>query len=94
GLVAAACVFVGGPAEAKAPPEATLLQWIDGRDDLSRSQRKRYRRTIRLRFGGAAMNEDTPDRPEIGVAKAILASALFMDVSPKKAADAAWEGWR
>ncbi len=94
GLVAAACVLVGGPAEAKAPPEATLLQWIDGREDLSRSQRKRYRRTIRLRFGGAAMNEDTPDRPEIGVAKAILASALFMDVSPKKAADAAWEGWR
>lgn len=83
-----------GVVRAKAPPEASLLDWIDGRDDLPRADRNRYKKVIRLRFGGAALNEHTADRPEIGVAKSILASALFMGVPAKKAADAAWEGWR
>lgn len=84
----------GGVARAAAPPNANLQDWIDGRDDLSRATRARWKKAIRLRFGGAAMNEDIPERPEIGVAKAILASAVFMDAPEKKAVDAAWEGWR
>jgi hypothetical protein len=84
----------GGAARAAAPPTATLLEWIEGRDDLPKKTRERWKKAIRLRFGGAAMNEDIPERPEIGVAKAILASAIFMDAPERKAVDAAWEGWR
>lgn len=94
GVLTLAFVLPTPSAEAAAPPEASLQDWIDGRDDLSRRTRAKWRRAIRLRFGGASMNEDTPDRPEIAVAKAILSSAVFMDVPTKKAVDAAWEGWR
>lgn len=72
----------------------TLLDYVKGRDDLTRKERKKWSRAVRLRFGGAALNEETEARPEIGVAKKILSAAIFMRVPPKKAADAAWEGWR
>ncbi len=95
GLLVATGLTLGPlSAVAKAPDTASLNEWIKGRTDLGRSKRVRWKKAIRLRFGGAAMNEDIPERPEIGVAKAILSSALFMDVSAKKAANAAWEGWR
>ena len=84
----------GGSAQAAAPPTANLVEWIDGRDDLPKRTRERWKKAIRLRFGGAALNEDIPERPEIGVAKAILASAVFMDAPERAAVDAAWEGWR
>lgn len=93
-LVVVGLLMAPEPAVAKAPATASLNEWIKARTDLDRGKRARWRKAIRLRFGGAAMNEDIPERPEIGVAKAILSSALFMNVPAKKAADAAWEGWR
>ncbi len=72
----------------------TLLDFVKGRSDLSRSERARWHKAVKLRFGGAALNDEAEDRPEIGVAKAILSAAIFMGVKPKKAVDAAWEGWR
>lgn len=92
----AATVVVAAPAGAQssAAEGATLLEWIQGRKDLPRRTRSQWARAIRLRFGGAALEPDTAERPEIGVAKSILSSALFMGVAPKEAAAAAWEGWR
>ncbi len=79
---------------AQAAGSGTLLDFVKGRDDLSKRERARWTRAVKLRFGGAALNDEAEDRPEIGVAKAILSAAIFMGVKPKKAVDAAWEGWR
>ncbi|MEQ8978583.1 MAG: hypothetical protein RL846_11685, partial [Deltaproteobacteria bacterium] len=79
---------------AQAAGSGTLLDFVKGRNDLSKRERARWTRAVKLRFGGAALNDEAEDRPEIGVAKAILSAAIFMGVKPKKAVDAAWEGWR
>lgn len=72
----------------------SILAFIENRDDLSRGARAALVRAVRVRFGGAALDPETPSRPEIATAKAILASAIALEVSPKRAARAAWEGWR
>lgn len=89
-----ALLFLALPATSQAAEQDTLLEYIKGRDDLTRSERARWTKAVRLRFGGAALNAHTPDRPELGVAKAILSAAIFSRVKPKAAVEAAWEGWR
>jgi cell wall-associated NlpC family hydrolase len=72
----------------------TIVGYLEKRDDLGRSDRQRWIREVKKRFGAAAIDEDSADKPEIGVAKAILSAAIFMGVKPKEAAASAWEGWR
>ena len=74
-------------------PGVSLVDYLGGRDDLSAAQRKAWDKVIRLRFGGAALQEETDVRTEIGVAKAVLAAAIAMGVEPKAGADAAWDAW-
>ena len=94
-LVSAVLLTASLPVASATPTNRqTLIEYIQGRDDLSRKERKLWERRIRLRFGGTALDEETPETVELGVAKSILSAAIFMRASPKQAADAAWEGWR
>ena len=81
------------PGEAWAYGKENLLEYIRGREDLTRSQRTKWERAIRLSFGGNAFDEHSDLRPELGVAKAILSAGIFLQADPKKAARAAREGW-
>lgn len=88
-------LLLGGTGRAvAAEEEGSLVQYLKQRDDLTRRQRGRWIRAVRTRFGAAAIEEETASKPELGVAKAILSAAIFMQAKPKEAARAAWEGWR
>lgn len=84
-----------GPAFA-APPKnnETLLDYVKGRTDLSSKARARWTQEVKKRFGGAALKEETEETPEITVAKAILASAMFQGLDPPRSVSAAFEGYR
>ena len=87
-----AVAFTLAPLPAQAGEE-NLIQYIKKRRDLTRKERGAWEKAIRFRFGGTAFDRHTEDRPELGVAKAILSAAIFMQADPKKAAKAAREGW-
>jgi cell wall-associated NlpC family hydrolase len=72
----------------------SLLEYIRGRDDLETRERAEWEKAIKIRFGGAALDEDNKVNTQITVAKAILSAAIFMQIEPKKAAAAAFEGYR
>lgn len=72
----------------------SLLDYLKERDDLPRRSRGLWIKAVKLRFGGVAFDHETSGRPELGAAKSILAAAIFMRVSPKDAAQGAWDGWR
>lgn len=92
-LAGVPALLVLGPRRAAAAGPS-LVDYLANRDDLSRRSRKKWIRAVRLRFGGVALASDQEAHPEIGVAKAILSSAIFMGVEPRKAAAGAWAGWR
>ena len=71
----------------------SLLQYIQGRTDLGTAARARWEKAIRLKFGGAALDEDNAKNTQITVAKAIISAAIFMQAPPKKAVQAAFDGY-
>ncbi len=75
-------------------PNLSILSYVKARDDLSLAVRRAWAREVKMRFGGSALSAESVRTPEIGVAKAILASAMFMEIDAKKGVLAAWEGWR
>lgn len=87
-------LFPGGLGSAAAAEGESLVQYLRKRDDLSRGRRARWIRAVRKRFGAAAIETETKNKPELQVAKAILSAAIFMQAKPQTAAKAAWEGWR
>jgi len=94
---------VGGPSIAwgqGALSKGSLVDYVRGREDLPNKDRRALEAAVRREFGGQALEEEakavgknTFVRSELQVAKAILSAAIFMQVDPKKAAKAAWEGW-
>lgn len=92
--VFAASLAVAGTAHAqRALSNETLLEYIRARDDLGK-QKKTWESEIKKRFGGTALKEESEVNVEIRVAKQILSASIFMNVEPKKAVNAAWEGYR
>lgn len=94
-LAVAFCVgaSVGDNAWADEGSQSNLIDFLAARRDLSSEARRAWVRETKKRFGGAALDEESKTRIEIGVAKAIIASAIFMQVSPKRGVAAAWDGW-
>lgn len=96
-------LFLSGPAIAwgqGALSNGSLVDYVRGREDLPNKDRRALEAAVRREFGGQALEEEakaigknTFVRSELQVAKAILSAAIFMQVEPKKAAKAAWEGW-
>jgi hypothetical protein len=94
---------IGGPSIAwgqGALSKGSLVDYVRGREDLPNKDRRALEAAVRREFGGQALEEEaravgknTFVRSELQVAKAILSAAIFMQVDPKKAAKAAWEGW-
>jgi hypothetical protein len=82
------------PALASAKQGETILQYIRSRDDVSGKERAEWEKELKKRFGGAMLKEETEDQPEVAVAKAVIAGAIFREVDPKKGAVAAFEGYR
>ncbi|MEL6187345.1 MAG: C40 family peptidase [Myxococcota bacterium] len=72
----------------------SLAEYIASREDLDTATQLSWARAVRRRFGGVSLDRETEASPEIGVAKAILSAAIFMDSDPRVAVDSAWEGWR
>ena len=91
-LAAVTVVLLSAPGSASAGQE-TLLEYIKGRDDLTRRERVAWTKAVRLSFGGSALDKQTKERPELGVAKAILSAGIFMRAKPRATARAAREGW-
>ncbi len=95
-LAGAAALGVGlgsGAAFARLDP-GSIFGYLEGRRDLDRGMRAAWLRAARVRFGGAGLEPAGVGRPEIEVAKTILARGLFMGVDPKDGVLGAWEGWR
>lgn len=88
-----AAFLLGSPSWVWAGDES-LLEYIQNRDDLPSAAKRRWARAVRKRFGGVALDAETNNTPELGVAKAVLSSALFMGVEPGRAVEGAWQGWR
>jgi len=75
-------------------PEArrqTLLEYVAGRDDLSRADKASFDKAIRLAFGGKAIKDGTDEG--VTVAKSVIAAAIFYGIDPVKAARAAYEAY-
>ncbi|MEO1172634.1 MAG: hypothetical protein AAFX94_11390, partial [Myxococcota bacterium] len=67
-----------------APDSKSLLGYIDGRTDLSKSDRKAWMAQVKSRFGGTAL-EDSDDEA-IRAARSVLSAAIFFEVRPGPAA--------
>jgi cell wall-associated NlpC family hydrolase len=89
-----AAVALGARPARAAPPEGSLLDYVRGRRDLGRRARRRWARAVKVRFGGAALEPASPERPEVGVARQVLARALFLGLEPEAGAQGAWAAWR
>jgi hypothetical protein len=72
----------------------SILEYLKKRNDLTKRERTRWISAAKRRFGGAALDGETEDQPEVRVAKAILSAAIFMRAKPDDGVKAAWEGWR
>lgn len=72
----------------------TLVDWVRNRPELAPGDRRAWEAAVKKRFGGAALKTEDEENGEISVAKAILASAIFLGVKPDKAAMGAFEGYR
>ena len=81
-------------ASLQAAPEKSLKEFVQSEVDLTAKERSKWNRAVMRAFGGEALEPESPSRPEIGVAKAILANAIHMKAKPKEGVQAAWEGYR
>lgn len=69
----------------------SLVSYVNSRKDLSKKERRIWVKKIRRKFGSAAKLKANK---ELGVAKEIISSAIFMRKSHRPAIKAAWEGWK
>ena len=81
-------------AEVYASPDKSLKEFIEKEVDLGARARGQWKKAVMQSFGGEALEPESPSRPEIGVAKTILANAIHMKARPKEGVKAAWEGYR
>ena len=77
-----------------ASPDKSLKEFIEKEVDLGAKARGQWKKAVMQSFGGEALEPESPSRPEIGVAKTILANAIHMKARPKEGVKAAWEGYR
>lgn len=98
GLLSLLTVLSASPRLAEARPRdpegQTLLEFLKSRTDIPKNERGRWEAEVKKRFGGAALKNESDENQEIAVAKSILASAIFLEVDPAKAALGAFEGYR
>ncbi len=87
-------VLIGVPSAAHAarPPADSLLAFVAKRPELKRRDKARWKRAVKRRFGGIAL-ESGKDRPEHEVAQRVLLAAIETNIKPKRGAMAAWEAW-
>lgn len=84
-------IFSASEASARADSSATLLEYIAGRDDIPSSEHSTWKKAIKLKFGGKAMN-DGKDEGVIA-AKSVLSAAIFFSIPAKQAAEAAFAAY-
>lgn len=70
---------------------ANLLEYVAGRADLSRSDRRAWDHALRSRFGGTALRDGTDEG--VTVAKSVVSAAIFFGVEPERGARAAYDAY-
>jgi cell wall-associated NlpC family hydrolase len=68
-----------------------LLEYVAGRTDLGRTERRAWEKAVRARFGGAALRDGSDEG--VTVAKSVVAAAVFFGVAPVRGADAAYHAY-
>ncbi|MBI2373111.1 MAG: C40 family peptidase [Deltaproteobacteria bacterium] len=69
----------------------SLSEYIRAREDAPRGVRSRVEQGLRAKLGKSVKQRETNDRPELGAAKAVVATAFFLGSDAKQAVTAAVE---
>jgi cell wall-associated NlpC family hydrolase len=92
-LVVAAPVSLLAATDVTTPAarKQTLLEYVEGRRDLSAAERKVWDQALRGEFGGQAVKDGTDEG--VTAAKSVVAAAIFHGIEPRKAAKAARDAY-